>query len=200
MSPRPRKVSDDEVFVATQRAMMRLTPAQLTLAEIAREAGLTAGALVQRFGSKRALLLALMERFAGETPAMFEAMRRSAPSPLEALRAYGDGMSRMAATPAMLAHHLSYLQVDFTDEDFHRYARAQAVAAQVSLREIAQDAIDAGELRADSDPALVARLVQVIVGGSMLAWGFFREGKARAWVREDLDAVLGPYLEVTGDR
>ena len=33
MSPRPRKASDDEVFEATQRAMTRLGPAELTLAD-----------------------------------------------------------------------------------------------------------------------------------------------------------------------
>jgi AcrR family transcriptional regulator len=45
MSPRPRKASDDEVFMAAQRAMTRLGPGELTLADIAGEAGLTAGAL-----------------------------------------------------------------------------------------------------------------------------------------------------------
>ena len=64
MSPRPRKVSDEEVFAATYRAMQRLGPGDLTLAEIAAEAGVTAGALAQRFGSKRALLLALADRAA----------------------------------------------------------------------------------------------------------------------------------------
>ena len=49
MSPRPRKASDAEVFAAASRVMSRLGPAQVTLADIAAEAGLTAGALVQRF-------------------------------------------------------------------------------------------------------------------------------------------------------
>ena len=61
MSPRPRKVSDEEIFAATYRAMTRLGPGELTLAEIATEAGVTAGALSQRFGSKRQLLLDLAE-------------------------------------------------------------------------------------------------------------------------------------------
>ena len=53
MSPRPRKVTDDEVFLAAERAMSRLGPAELTLADIAGEAGVSAGLLVQRFGSKK---------------------------------------------------------------------------------------------------------------------------------------------------
>ena len=45
-----------DVFAAVVRVMLRVGPADLTLGAIAAEAGLTAGALVQRFGSKRALL------------------------------------------------------------------------------------------------------------------------------------------------
>ena len=39
MSTRRRKVSDDEVFAAAQRAMTRRGPLELTLADIAAEAG-----------------------------------------------------------------------------------------------------------------------------------------------------------------
>lgn len=193
MSPRPRKASDDDIFAAAHRAMTRLTPAQLTLAEIAAEAGLTAGALVQRFGSKRALLLALFERYAGETPAMFEALRRRHASPVAALRGYARATSRMAATPAALAHNLAYLQLDFEDDDFHRHAQAQARAARAALEAIVRDAIAAGELRAGTDPRALARLVHATVGGSLLAWGFFREGKAETYIARDLEALLTAY-------
>ncbi|MCK6488186.1 MAG: helix-turn-helix domain-containing protein, partial [Planctomycetes bacterium] len=56
------KVTDEDVFAAAQRAMSRRGPHELTLADIAAEAGVTPGRLVQRFGSKRALLVALSER------------------------------------------------------------------------------------------------------------------------------------------
>ena len=49
MSPRRRKAEDADVFAALVRVMLRRGPAELTLREIAREAGITAGALVQRF-------------------------------------------------------------------------------------------------------------------------------------------------------
>jgi AcrR family transcriptional regulator len=75
VSPRPRKASDDEIFAATYRAMNRLGPGELTLAEIAAEAGLTAGALVQRFGSKRALLLSLAARHAASAGELLAGLR-----------------------------------------------------------------------------------------------------------------------------
>src|SRR5215510_3207827 len=141
MSPRPRKASDEEVFAATQRAMMRLGPAQLTLAEIASEAGLTAGALVQRFGSKRGLLLAMMERMAEWPRQFFGELRAAHGSPLAALYAYADCFAQMGETPATLAHHLSYLQLDLTDPDFFRYTSQQAHATRAELRGLLDEAV-----------------------------------------------------------
>src|SRR6185295_629907 len=119
MSPRPRKASDEEVFAAAHRAMSRLGPAQLTLSEIAVEAGVTAGALVQRFGSKHRLLLAMMSEMSGWSRDFFAQLRAAHGSPLAALYAYADCFAQMGETPARLAHHLSYLQLDLTDPDFY---------------------------------------------------------------------------------
>ncbi len=58
MSPRPRQNTDLEILYAAFRAIARLGPSKLTLADVAREANVSAASLVQRFGSKRALLLA----------------------------------------------------------------------------------------------------------------------------------------------
>ena len=110
MSPRPRKVSDEDVFAAAQRAMSRLGPADLTLAEIAAEAGVTAGALVQRFGSKRALQLALSARAAVETTGFIDTLQRKHRSPLVALHAYVDCLAGLASSPAALSRNLAYLR------------------------------------------------------------------------------------------
>src|SRR2546428_552516 len=45
MSPRLRKAEDVEIFSAMVRVMMRVGPTQLTLAAIAKEAGISAGEL-----------------------------------------------------------------------------------------------------------------------------------------------------------
>jgi AcrR family transcriptional regulator len=194
VTPRRPKVSDEDVFAAAGRVMSRVGPAQLMLADIAAEAGLTPGALVQRFGSKRDLLLAVSARAAETTPAMFAELRAAHASPLAVLRAYADCMAAMGESPAALAHHLAYLQLDLTDPDFHRHTMAQARATRAALRELVADAIAAGELTPDIDPDALARTIEVTVGGSLMAWAFYRDGSAADWVREDLDAVLRPYV------
>ncbi len=194
MSPRPRKASDEEVFAATHRVMQQVGPAQVTLGRIAAEAGVTAGALVQRFGSRRGLMLALMAEFSGSAPVFFAQIRAAHPSPLAALRAYAECHARMADSPQTLAHHLSYLQIDLTDSDFHAHMRAQAADTRQELRRLVADAVAARELKPGTDVDVLTRAVQAALSGSLFVWAMLREGTAAESLRADLDAVLAPYL------
>jgi AcrR family transcriptional regulator len=194
MSPRPQKVTDDEIYLAAQRAMSRLGPGELTLADIAREAGVTAGLLVQRFGSKRNLLLALSKRFSGGTSEMFAELRRGHRSPLAALRAYSDCMAQIASSPAAFARNFAYFQNDLTDPDFRTHLAKHAAATRVELRRLIKEAIDAKELTQATNARQLARTIEAVVGGSMMSWAFYQEGNAAKWMRHDLDAVLKPYI------
>ena len=100
MSPRPRKATDDQVFDAAARLMGRLGPSDLTLAAIAAEAGVTPAALVQRFGSRRGLQLAVAECVADKTPDLFAELRARHQRPLSAIRAYAACYAGIADSPA----------------------------------------------------------------------------------------------------
>lgn len=194
MSPRPRKVTDDDVFLATQRAMAKRGPLELTLVHIADEAGVTAGRLVQRFGGKRELLLALSERFAGSSGPMFSALRQAHRSPLAALRAYGACIAGLAATPDALARNLAYLQIDLTDPDFRRHLVANARGTRREIASLVRAAVASGELAATTRVAALARTIETTISGSLMTWACYQEGAADRWLRRDLDAVLAPYL------
>ena len=170
--------------------MGRLGPAQWTLAHVAAEAGLTAGALVQRFGSKRELQISLIRRFADGVPATYADLRARHASPLAAVRAYAEQVACLAGSPEGLAHHLDYLRLDLTDPDMHVHFLRHAEAARAFLRAALADAVKAGELSADADLDQLTRAVETAITGSLFTWATYREGAAEAWVRKDLDAVL----------
>jgi AcrR family transcriptional regulator len=192
MSPRPRKVTDDDVFAATHRAMSRLGPGELTLAEIAAEAGVTAGALVQRFGSKRDLLLALFKQSAGSAGDMMRTLRSRHASPLAALRAYAECMADLAQSPAAFVRNLAYLQIDLADDDFRACLVQQARATRTALRQWVAEAVAMGEV--EGNPRTLARTIETVVGGSLMTWATYRQGAAARWIAADVDAVLAPYL------
>jgi AcrR family transcriptional regulator len=194
MPGRRQKATDEDVFAAAQRVMTRRGPHELTLAEIAAEAGVTAGRLVQRFGSKRELLVALSERFAGSAGPVFAGLRSSQRSPLAALRAYAVCMADLAPTPDALLRNLAYLQGDLADDVLRGHLVKNARATLREIEVLLEAAVAAGELRRDVDSRTLARTVETVVGGSLMSWATYREGKAADWIRHDLELVLAPWL------
>jgi len=192
MSPRPRETSDEEILAAAARAMQRYSPAQLTLAHVAREAGVVPATLIQRFGTKRGLLLAVAGTAPAAVPQQFAAARGKYRSPLKTLVELYAACSDFASTPESLANGLAYLQNDLTDPEFRAITLAQFKALQAETRKLLDEAVAARELMS-CDTAELARLVQQVNGGSMLNWAIFREGSLAAWLRRDLEALLGPY-------
>ena len=194
MPGRRQKVTDEDVFAAAQRAMSRRGPHELTLADIAGEAGVTPGRLVQRFGSKRALLVALSDRFAGSAGSVFAGLRAAHRGPLATLRAYAACVADLAPTPDALLRNLAYLQGDLADDALRGHLVENARASRREIETLLAAAIAACELRRHVDVCSLARTVETVISGSLMSWATYREGTAVDWIGMDLDAVLAPWL------
>jgi len=188
---RKKTLPDQAVLEATIRVIQRLGPARLTLAEVAREAGLAPATLVQRFGSKRGLLLSLAESAAGGAEQCFARARKRHRSPLRALMAALDEFASLAETPEALANNLAFLEIDLTDPDFHRLALANARATLSGYKALLDDAVRAGELR-KCNTARLARAISAMAGGSLLSWAILREGPVKRFLRQDVAVLIGP--------
>jgi AcrR family transcriptional regulator len=193
MAARPRTLSDDDLINATMRVMSRLGPVKLTLAEIAREAGTTAATLVQRFGSKRRLMLKISAQAAESADSCFDMVRAAHPaSPLAALIAAATMMTQYMGTPEELANSLAFLQIDISDPEFHRHTREMSKKHLAGYKALLKEAIAAGELK-PHDTIRMARAINAMSSGSLIAWAILREGTAERWVRRDIETLLAPY-------
>jgi AcrR family transcriptional regulator len=192
VTPRPRTISDEDILIAAHRTIARLGPARVTLADVAGEARLAPATLVQRFGSKRGLLLALVEMGVNGVDACFADVRAAHRSPLAAVVAAATEMLRQVKSPQELANGLAFLQLDVSDPDFHRLAVKNSRRLHAGYKALLDEAVAVGELEA-CDTARLARTVGAVSGGSLIAWAIVREGPAEHWVREDLMMLLAPY-------
>jgi AcrR family transcriptional regulator len=192
MSPRARTVANQDIIAAAAKVIGRVGPGNLTLADVGKEIGLSAATLVQRFGSKRGLLLAMAKSAADSVEACFDMVRAAHRSPLAALVAAATDMTRYLDTPEEVANSLAFLQMDLSDPDFHRFMVINSKKQLEGYRRLLQEAIDAGEL-VDCDTRRLVRAITAVCGGSLIGWAVFRQGSAAAWVRADVDAVLEPY-------
>jgi len=177
MAGRPRSRTDAELFAATMRAIGRDGPARLTLASVAREAGLAPSTVAERFGSKRALLLAAAEHAAGDATAGLESARRRHPEPRDAAVEWLAGATRGVRTRRALANHLAFLALDVADPQFRAAAARHAAARRAALERLLGD-------------AALARAVEVAYNGSLITWAVSGTGTLAESVRRDLRAVL----------
>jgi len=192
MSPRHRTASDADIIAAAGKVIGRLGPAKLTLANVGKEIGLSAATLVQRFGSKRGLLLAMATSAAESVDACFDMVRAAHRSPLAALVAAATDMTRYLDTPEEVANSLAFLQMDLSDPDFHQLMVINSKRMLEGYRRLLREAVEAGEL-VECDTQRLARAISAVCGGSLIGWAVFRQGTAVAWVRADVDTVLEPY-------
>ena len=192
MSPRPRETSDEELLAATARVMERRSPARLTLADVAKEAGVVPATLIQRFGTKRGLLLTLCRTAPSGVSGQFAAARAKYKSPLKTLIELYAACTSFAATPEAMANGLSWLQNDLTDPEFHAITLDQFRAIRDETKKLLDEAVKAREL-GKCDTTKLARLIQHVNGGAMLSWAVYRQGSVANWVRHDLETLLFPY-------
>src|ERR1051325_2741415 len=176
MSPRPRKAEDKDVFAALVRVMLRRGPAELTLREIAREAGVTASALVQRFGSKRAMFLAHARYAAATGDAGLSLSQPPTSSPLGTLRGAADIYASLADSPRAAVRSIAYLLNDLGDPALRRHLVRMSRRARAWYEQLLTDAITAGELQGATDIRTLARLIEATLRGSFLSWALYREG------------------------
>jgi len=192
MSPRPRTVSDEEILAATARMIGRVGPLRLTLAHVAHEVGLSPATLIQRFGSKRELLLSFARQGSGDEQGFLEGLRAGGRTALETARAFLLCFAGLAQSPKEMANHLAFLQIDLTDAAFHRITARLFRSQHQALAGLLAEAQAAGELR-PVDARALARLLLAVVNGSLLTWAVYREGPAEAWLARDVDLALAPY-------
>lgn len=192
--PRHRTVSDEAILAATATVIGRSGLSGLTLARVAAEVDLSPATLVQRFGSKRGLVLALSAAAVTGAARPFEESRRRSPSALTALLdALVDHASDVGSREEM-AHHLGVLQLDLIDPEVHEHAASHTHAVRREITALLDAALDRGELVADTDVPALARAVHVTYHGSLIGWalGDDEDQVARA-LRTDLEQTIAPY-------
>lgn len=193
MSPRPRTVEDSAILEAAVTVLGRIGPERMTLADVGEEAGLSAATLVQRFGSKRDLLLSTLKFTTDGLEQRFSNAMTSSDSPLEAL--FAAAMNRVpVVAPSQMANMLSFYLSDLGDPDFHALAVENSTRATAGFKRLLDQAVAEGELSASYvDTSELAKTIYSLVMGTLVTWAVSGEGTYRANIRNELDILMRPF-------
>jgi AcrR family transcriptional regulator len=193
MAGRPRTIPDSAILDAAERAIAAHGPTAVTLADVSAESGLAPATLIQRFQTKRGLLLALAERAPATVHAVFDQSRRKhVEAPSEALLAALAALVPAVATPEQLANLLAFSSLELDDPAFRTAAVARISAVQEETQSLLREATAAGELMRH-DSHRLAQAVSTTYAGSLLGWCISGTGELVEWIRRDLDTLLIPY-------
>jgi AcrR family transcriptional regulator len=178
LSPRQRKIGDAEVVAAAALVVMERGAENTRLSDVAAATGLAAATLIQRFGTREALLAAVAASLPGQVAAVFAAARRDL-SPLDALAA---ALARLAEPT-----HLRMLMQASTDAALWG-AYSLEVRKQIGLSLL--DAMNQSEIP-PVDRAEAGRALQLAFYGAaaaaLLEGGTFDSGTAGALVQRVLN-------------
>ena len=193
--PRTRTISDAKILAATARVISCVGPTRLTLADVGAEVGLSPATLLQRFGSKRGLLIALVEQGVAAVDQCFVEVRTASSNALSAAIGAASDLAEHVRTPEELANSLAFFQIDLTDPEFHRLALEHSRRVRAGYRSLLDDAVTEGHL-VHCDTAALASALQAVAAGSLLNWAIHRDGPVAAWVRADIEMLVAPYRKL----
>jgi AcrR family transcriptional regulator len=192
---RPRTVSDEQVLAGAARLIARVGPARLTLAEVGREVGLSAATLVQRFGSKRGVLLAVAAHGADALPRQV-ATAKDTMAPASTLIEILAEVAGAISSAEEFANHLAFLLLDLADPQFQLISRDYAAALECAIADVLAAGQAVREL-IEGDLSRLSRAIHAAYNGALIAWGLSGDGSPAEHVREQLTLLLGPYFEPT---
>jgi AcrR family transcriptional regulator len=145
-----------------------------SMEDLSRAAGITKSSFYHHFTGKEALLRAALERALSRLFSILDEPGATAGSPVERLRHIVRGQV------AVLTEDLPYVTLLLRvrgNTETERWALEQRRAFDSRVAAIVREAVEQGEVRADVDPALAARLLSGLVN-SVVEW--FRPGRSGA--------------------
>ncbi len=194
MSPRPRRLSDSAILEAGIQVVSRTGPERFTLADVGEAVGLSAATLVQRFGTKQAMLLAMFDQSVTLIDDRFAESVKSNESPLDAL--YFAAVERYKAieAPETMSNRLAFLLLGLREPAFYARACESTLKAVAGYTVLLDNALTAGELAEGYvETQQMAETIHAMTLGSLMMWSIVRDGTRAAHIKKNLDALLRPY-------
>ncbi|OEV08707.1 TetR/AcrR family transcriptional regulator [Streptomyces nanshensis] len=185
---RPKSISDGELLAACERAIGEHGP-HFTLAQVAVVAGVSVGTVAGRFGSKHALLLALI---AGGTATLEARMRdviEKHSDPVDAVREALVLAAEGIDDPETAAQHLAQLGKDLADPGL----REGIAGLRRTVRSVLTPLLETARLPYAPPAVQAAGVLAALANGLQQDWALCPQGELADRLRQDLDAVLSAW-------
>jgi len=169
-------------------------PARITLADVAREAGVVPATLVQRFGSKRGLLEAALRMGLADLRAGLDAASGVAEDdPRAALDGVVHVLMPVDRTPTQIANTIAQLHLELSDPGLRPLVVEHMVAVREAFAVVLAAMREAGQVSDAVGPRSLAEVVTTAWSGALVRFAI--EGEAGDSSRRWIARAIGDVLE-----
>jgi len=184
--PRHKRISDAELLDAVVQLIGEYGPEGFTLAQLGERVGLAPATLIQRFGSKKALI----ERAIGHANARLGRAVARVPVPAgNAEAALVEWLVELAApfrTRELIASHLVFLRRDLLEPELRAKAKRHSSLVRRRVRQF----LEALEPGAGASATPIALCLEAQWHGLVIQWAIAGHGSLEVWLRAGLTRVL----------
>lgn len=184
--PRKKRVSDAGLLDVVVQFIGERGPGGFTLADLGRQVGLAPATLIQRFGSKQALIESAIGRANDRLLATVSRVPAPGDDAEAALVDWLVDLARPFRTRALIASHLVFLRRDLLEHELRAQARRHSRLVQRRLRQLLV-AIDPESAR---DARALALGIEAQWHGLVIQWAIAGQGSLDAWLRAGLTRLL----------
>lgn len=184
---RPKLLSDDEVLDAALDVIRERGPERFTLADVSGAVALSPATLIQRFGSKAALLQRAIGHANRQLDQVVAQPVDSGRDPRRSLIKWLVELSHPFRTRELIAAHLQVLQQDLLDSGMRLHARRHSELVQTRIGSYLE-AMFAKTARAKLTPLAVT--IEAHWHGLILQWAIAGRGGLNEWLGRGLERLL----------
>ncbi len=164
-----------EIIDAAELCFFKKGVSQTSLAEIAKTAGVTRGAIYWHFENKGEVVNALLDRIKTPIQHLDEASREAdEPDPLGRLHALLVVVFQQAECDpsARRINEILFHKCEYTDQmgDLREQMRAMRLEADQNIGVVLRNAINRGQLPAQLDVPMAARCLHAYIAGTLDMW------------------------------
>lgn len=187
----PKKLIDDAqvlekaIFVISEKG-----PETFTLADVGKAVGLAPSTLMQRFGSKRALLIKAAKHVPVKLSEDLEKLKNKDLSWNEELMILLGEVPEGFGTRRDIANSLGLLKLDMIDPELHPIARELMDKVRTRIKQLLDKAKSQGKLEPESDIDALTEELDALRHGLVIQWTLSGDGPLKQWLQKGLHNYL----------
>lgn len=188
--PPKKLIDDDQVLEKALFVISEKGPETFTLADVGKAVGLAPATLMQRFGSKRALLIKAAKHVPAKLKRDLEKLKAKALAWDAELMVLLSEVPEGFGTRQDIANSLGLLKLDMVDPELHPIARELMDRVRTRIRELLEQAKSEGNLVSKTPVEVLAGELDALRHGLVIQWTLSGDGSLQGWLKKGIHNYL----------